>query len=116
MADPPQVLGPWRKNLRSYDLEETHIGFVYFLCKGDSVVYVGQTTNIGQRITQHRSKKQKDFDSVWFIKMEAMEMNHAEKAFIKALRPHTNCRESQAEPTNSDWVKLAELGRETEDE
>ena len=114
-VDPPQCLDPWRGALRLYDLSETNIGFVYFLCKGDQVVYVGQSSNIGARIAQHKTQKVKDFDNVWFLKLPSSEVDLVEKAFIASLRPRDNKRESKAEPTNKQWDTLRRvIGMEDE--
>ena len=58
---------------------------VYFLVKGDRVVYVGQSINILVRVREH--SKHKDFDSFSFIRCEKKKLDVLESLYIHALRP-----------------------------
>lgn len=58
---------------------------VYFLVKGDRVVYVGQSIHIQMRVREH--SKDKDFDSFSFIRCEKKKLNVLESLYIHALRP-----------------------------
>tara|TARA_B110000285_G_scaffold73250_1_gene84466 strand:- start:564 stop:1304 length:741 start_codon:yes stop_codon:yes gene_type:complete len=58
---------------------------VYFLVKGDRVVYVGQSIHIQMRVREHA--KDKDFDSFSFIRCEKKRLNVLESLYIHALRP-----------------------------
>ena len=60
---------------------------VYFLCKGDEVVYVGQSVAPGSRIAGHASDRYKDFDRVYLLPVPGYELNNVEGAFIQHLRP-----------------------------
>ena len=54
---------------------------VYFLMRGDEVVYVGSSKNVVGRVSDHRGDK--DFDSVSYIVVdEAMTLEAVEAAFI----------------------------------
>lgn len=63
---------------------------VYFLCKGDEVVYVGQSTSPSGRIAQHTNDKLKDFDRVYLLPTPLSELNDMEAAFIHHLKPVLN--------------------------
>lgn len=58
---------------------------VYFLVKGDRVVYVGQSIHIQMRVREHA--KDKDFDSFSFIRCEKKKLDVLESLYIHALRP-----------------------------
>lgn len=58
---------------------------VYFLVKGNRVVYVGQSINILVRVREH--SKYKDFDSFSFIRCEKKKLDVLESLYIHALRP-----------------------------
>ncbi len=58
---------------------------VYFLVKGDRVVYVGQSIHIQMRVREH--SKDKDFDSFSFIRCEKKKLDVLESLYIHALRP-----------------------------
>lgn len=60
---------------------------VYFLCKGDAVVYVGQSVCPTSRIGQHAKDKEKDFDRVYMLPVPKSELNDVEAAFIHHLKP-----------------------------
>lgn len=67
---------------------------VYFLCKGDEVVYVGQSVVPHSRIHQHAGGfsegAQKDFDRAYMIPVPRERLSQVEGAFIRALRPKYN--------------------------
>jgi hypothetical protein len=69
-------------------LGETADCRVYFLCDGDTVVYVGQTTNLAVRLSSHNNDK--TFDRVFFVRCSSEEMGPLETKWIKALRPKYN--------------------------
>jgi len=52
---------------------------IYFLCKGDEVVYVGKTEAGLSRITQHRDK---EFDTVFILPVDE-EISRREFAFLE---------------------------------
>lgn len=58
---------------------------IYFLCKGDEVVYVGQSLTPQSRVISHI--RTKDFDSAFFMPVPASEMNEFEAAMILHLKP-----------------------------
>jgi hypothetical protein len=61
---------------------------IYFLCKNDKVVYVGQAENVHQRLVEHM--KTKDFDAVFYLRVPAHKMNKIETALISYLKPEYN--------------------------
>jgi hypothetical protein len=61
---------------------------VYFLCKGEDVVYVGQAQEIMARVGAHVSFK--EFDRVYYTPVPKSDLSDVETAFIHALRPRYN--------------------------
>lgn len=61
---------------------------VYFLMLKREIVYVGQSTNIANRIGQHA--KEKEFDRVRFIRCDREHLNKVEGFFIDLLQPRLN--------------------------
>lgn len=81
---------------------------VYFLCKDDKVIYVGQTVNLYVRLDYHR--KHKDFDSVFFIEVNKRDLLKVESYYAKRLTPEGHPLLSTSKKTFSDraanqWVK-----------
>ena len=60
---------------------------VYFLCKDDKVVYVGQSVTPGSRVGQHVLSPEKDFDRVYLIPVPHSELDDVEATFIHLLLP-----------------------------
>lgn len=75
---------------------------VYFLMRGSECVYVGQTTNLPVRVSAHRRGTKhtpvKDFDRVFFVYVEAKDLNEVESDFIKRLKPIYNIAQNSAGP------------------
>lgn len=67
---------------------ERSICGVYFLVKGDRVVYVGQSTNLSMRIASHATTK--DFDSVAYVPCLREDLDLVESLYIHVLRPCEN--------------------------
>jgi len=61
---------------------------IYFLCKNDKVVYVGQAENVHQRLVEHM--RTKVFDAVFYLRVPAHKMNKIESALISYLKPEYN--------------------------
>lgn len=72
---------------------------IYVLIDGDSVVYVGQTSNLISRLAQHA--KTKRFTRYWSVDCPRDELSSAEAAYIVALNPTLNA----ALPSNSEYVQ-----------
>lgn len=62
---------------------------VYFLLMHRSVVYVGQSVNVAQRLGQH-AKSKKEFNRWCFIPVEPHRLDQVERAFIDVLMPPLN--------------------------
>ena len=62
--------------------------YVYILLKGLLPVYVGQSTNVFQRITTHL--RDKEFDRVRIMRCKKDRRLHWEKKLIKAYEPRYN--------------------------
>ena len=61
---------------------------IYFLCRDEKVVYVGQAENVHQRLVEHI--KTKLFDSVFYLRVPVNKMNKVEHALISHLKPEYN--------------------------
>ena len=61
---------------------------IYFLCKDEHVVYIGQAENVHQRLVEHM--KTKTFDAVFYLRVPAHKMNKIESALISYLKPEYN--------------------------
>ena len=61
---------------------------IYFLCRNEKVVYVGQAENVHQRLVEHM--RTKDFDAVFYIRVQANKMNKIENSLISYLKPEYN--------------------------
>lgn len=76
---------------------------IYFLCRDEKVVYVGQAENVHQRLVEHI--KTKLFDSVFYLRVPGNKMNKVEHALISYLKPEYN--KTSTRETNKS-VSLAE--------
>lgn len=70
----------------------TPICGIYFLCRGEKVIYVGQAVNVEARLAQHEDERIRWFDRFFFIEYPAANLDKAEAEWIKLLRPPTNGR------------------------
>lgn len=61
---------------------------IYFLCRNEKVVYVGQAENVHQRLVEHM--RTKNFDAVFYIRVQANKMNKMENSLISYLKPEYN--------------------------
>lgn len=62
---------------------------IYFLWRGDTVVYVGQTKAGFSRIATHMASM-RSFDGVSFIRCDIADLDRAERAYLDALLPEYN--------------------------
>ncbi len=62
-------------------------GKIYFLTKGDDVIYVGQSSNLKNRLGGHRDK---DYDGISFISVPEHAMNDVEAHYIVKFNPELN--------------------------
>ncbi len=72
-------------NLES--LNDDPIIGIYFLIHNGEIIYVGQSKDIRNRITQHRDKS---FDDVFFIRYIKDELTIKEEFFVQSLTPLLN--------------------------
>lgn len=61
---------------------------IYFLVQGDRIIYVGQSANVYQRASAHRSSK--DFDKIHIIQCPVEELRRLESLYIKRFNPELN--------------------------
>ena len=62
---------------------------VYFLVKGDDVIYVGQSVNVPARVATHKNNGV-EFERWHFIECEPEWLNDLEAAFIAQFSPSLN--------------------------
>lgn len=75
----------------------THRTGIYFLIKGDSIVYIGMTTKYPHRLKWHNSQKM-DYDSVHFIECAADKLLYYEVRWIKRFKPIHNSKGKGRKP------------------
>ncbi len=63
---------------------------IYFLCKENRIVYIGQSINIGMRIAQHVLNK--NFDRVFYMDVKKEDLNKVESELIEYYEPEYNGR------------------------
>jgi len=83
----PNILYAFSENIFEYRLNEIP-PCVYFLCEGNSVVYVGQSINFHLRMAEHNNTKK--FNRVYFLPVPRGDMIDIETAFIKYMKPKYN--------------------------
>lgn len=67
-------------------------GGVYFLVNQGVVAYVGRSTNIFYRISQHVERKRIAFNSYHVIAADGLEQERLEQVYIGKLKPEYNIR------------------------
>lgn len=63
---------------------------IYFLCKDDDLIYIGQSNNVHGRVSQHR--REKSFTKAFYLEWPADDLDRIEGALIRELRPRLNGR------------------------
>lgn len=71
------------------DLLHSHSG-IYFLWKGDRIVYVGQTRTGYHRIASHMANSAMDFDAVGFVRCAREDLDKVEREYLDRLLPDLN--------------------------
>ena len=61
---------------------------VYFLRRGETVIYIGGSQNAAVRLAAHVGKK--DFDSVLVMSVEESNVRQVERYWIRRLKPELN--------------------------
>lgn len=61
---------------------------IYFLIDNDDIVYVGQSKNLNQRLSQHNKLIKYDF--IYYIHTNETELLKTEESYIKAFTPIKN--------------------------
>jgi len=75
--------------LRSFDGHISYPTCVYFLVRGNKVVYVGQSVSLSGRLAQHVAMGKK-FDQVFYLPWPKASLCQMETKLIKALVPEYN--------------------------
>lgn len=63
---------------------------VYFLYHEEELVYIGKATNVSGRIVNHLREKLKDFNKVYFIRVDLESLNRVERDLIRKFKPKYN--------------------------
>lgn len=72
------------------DKKNYQVSGIYYLIKGDEIVYVGQARNIFSRISTHIMEKEKDFDYCTVISIPYENLSEVETEEIFKHRPIYN--------------------------
>lgn len=80
------------------ELPISGVSGVYFLVKGDQVVYVGQSISPLSRIGTHGGTQWKDFDRAYVFPVPEELLNAVEGALIRWLKPPLNGGENPRAP------------------
>jgi len=67
---------------------------IYFLVQGGTVVYVGKTRDLENRVASHRSDTSKEFEEVFYVRVKTEKASMLERALIRQYKPKLN-RESK---------------------
>jgi hypothetical protein len=93
-------------NLKKYDAS---IGFIYFLLRGRSIVYVGRTISLDARMQRHFSHYH--IDRAFYVEVPVSKMNEIESALIRTIKPKMNCtRDTSPDPTDRHLSLLIDIG------
>lgn len=63
---------------------------IYFLINNNTIVYVGQSIDLWQRIQQHKEKRAMMFDAVSWVACDVGKLNELELFYIDRLKPKYN--------------------------
>tara|TARA_R100001377_G_C3145879_1_gene94456 strand:- start:33 stop:692 length:660 start_codon:yes stop_codon:yes gene_type:complete len=90
---------------------------VYFLVHKNAVIYVGQSTNVCARVSNHKNEGIKSFETFAFIPCEKEELDILESLYIHALNPSDQGRSSRGKLSAPHSMrKIMELGNNIERE
>lgn len=89
--DPPAPLAPLK--VIRFEMSSIASG-IYFLCRDDRIVYIGQAVDLSRRIPQHL--KEKNFDRVFYINVKEEDLNNVEIELIKYYQPEYNKTSNRA--------------------
>lgn len=81
---------------------------IYFLCKDQEIVYIGQAQCVASRVLAH--KTQKDYDSIFFIHCHINQLCPTEKALIRFFKPKLNYHMTQKDVNEVDSLILGAIG------
>lgn len=75
-------------NARVIELQT--ISGVYFLFRGDEIVYIGQSYDVYSRVIDHKSDPSKHFDKWAYIEVDETERLEIERRYIEMFQPQYN--------------------------
>jgi predicted GIY-YIG superfamily endonuclease len=75
---------------------------VYALVWRDEVIYIGQTTNVFRRLTDHLRLGRHNFEFVYLLYCKQEELDRVEQHMIKHFQPKNN--------TSYKKIKLSDIG------
>ncbi len=77
---------------------------VYFLVGGGEVVYIGQSSRLPQRITDHR-RNGVSFEQVFVVECQPDDLTSIEYRYIGQIRPPLNRQLAPVVPADTPWMK-----------
>ncbi len=88
---------------------------IYFLCKGKTIQYIGQSYNIAGRVITHKNEGLKDFDKIYFITCAISKLTELESSLIRYYNPPLNRTiGDRCKPRESDILTIESLCTTTE--
>jgi hypothetical protein len=86
--EPPET----PQQLKPFEVQEYFMASIgpciYFLCREERIVYIGQSVNLAQRISQHIQCK--NFDRIFYFNVLAEDLNRIEAELIDFYDPELN--------------------------
>lgn len=71
-------------------LRRPPFAFLYFLTRGDDIVYIGATTDLNARLCCHKKRLAGLFDDVFYVKVNSRDMFTVEAELIRRVKPPLN--------------------------
>lgn len=95
------------QNIENIHRFNDNIYFVYFLCDGDEIVYVGQTSILTNRIKTH--KPDKEFTDVYYITVQSTkEALRVEAYYIRRFKPKYNKTHCSPPPRQKENLSVSQ--------
>ena len=78
--------------LKKFPVKEFYLGpshpCIYFLCRDNKIVYIGQSINVTTRMGAHITTK--GFDRVFYMEVKKEDLNRVERELISYYNPELN--------------------------
>ncbi|MPY70858.1 MAG: helix-turn-helix domain-containing protein [Alphaproteobacteria bacterium] len=68
----------------------SNVSAVYFLCSAEEVVYVGKSTEVYERISNHAREGKRRFSRVFMLSCAPRDLDYLERRYIAKFQPRYN--------------------------